>query len=75
MACGETAIDVAYEAMKGDAKSVTMCFRTGFLSFPKALSRFKVFGKQFKGGLPIDGLITNHHSRRNGLTHAHFLSE
>tara|TARA_R110002003_G_scaffold70_23_gene6530 strand:+ start:5982 stop:7130 length:1149 start_codon:yes stop_codon:yes gene_type:complete len=45
--------------MKGDAKSVTMCFRNGFLSFPKALSRFKVFGKQFKGGLPIDGLITN----------------
>jgi dimethylaniline monooxygenase (N-oxide forming) len=36
-----------------------MCFRTGFLSFPKALSRFKVFGKQFTGGLPIDGLITN----------------
>lgn len=52
-------IDVAYEAIKADAKSVTMCFRTGFLSFPKALSRFKVFGKQFKGGLPIDGLITN----------------
>lgn len=51
--------DVAYEAMKGDANSVTMCFRSGFLSFPKALSRFKVFGKQFKGGLPIDGLITN----------------
>ena len=75
MGCGETAMgmlharhsdkyrltypDVAYEAMKGDANSVTMCFRTGFLSFPKALSRFKVFGKQFKGGLPIDGLITN----------------
>jgi dimethylaniline monooxygenase (N-oxide forming) len=36
-----------------------MCFRTGFLSFPKALSRFRVFGFQFKGGLPIDGLITN----------------
>jgi dimethylaniline monooxygenase (N-oxide forming) len=51
--------DIAYEAIKSDAKSVTMCFRTGFLSFPKALSRFKVFGKQFKGGLPIDGLITN----------------
>jgi dimethylaniline monooxygenase (N-oxide forming) len=45
--------------MKGEAKSVTMCFRNGFLSFPKALSRFKVFGRQFKGGLPIDGLITN----------------
>lgn len=36
-----------------------MCFRTGFLSFPKALSRFQIFGKQFKGGLPIDTLITN----------------
>jgi dimethylaniline monooxygenase (N-oxide forming) len=36
-----------------------MCFRTGFLSFPKQLSRFQVFGKVFKGGLPIDGLITN----------------
>jgi dimethylaniline monooxygenase (N-oxide forming) len=73
MGCGETAMgtlfhfertlltgsDVAYEAIKADAKSVTMCFRTGFLSFPKALSRFKVFGKQFNGGLPIDGLITN----------------
>lgn len=36
-----------------------MCFRTGFLSFPKALSRFQVFGRQFTGGLPIDTLITN----------------
>lgn len=36
-----------------------MCFRTGFLSFPKQLSRFQVFGKTFTGGLPIDGLITN----------------
>jgi dimethylaniline monooxygenase (N-oxide forming) len=36
-----------------------MCFRTGFLSFPKQLSRFQVFGWAFKGGLPIDGLITN----------------
>lgn len=52
-------VDIAYEAIKADAAAVTMCFRTGFLSFPKALSRFKVFGKQFKGGLPIDGLITN----------------
>lgn len=51
--------DIAYEAIKADAKSVTMCFRTGFLSFPKALSRFQVFGWRFKGGLPIDGLITN----------------
>lgn len=59
LGCGETAMDVVYEAIKADAKSVTMCFRTGFLSFPKALSRFKIFGKQFNGGLPIDGLITN----------------
>jgi dimethylaniline monooxygenase (N-oxide forming) len=51
--------DVAYEAIKADAAAVTMCFRTGFLSFPKALSRFQIFGKVFKGGLPIDGLITN----------------
>ncbi|KXJ94515.1 dimethylaniline monooxygenase, partial [Microdochium bolleyi] len=59
LGCGETAMDIAYEAIKADAKSVTMCFRTGFLSFPKQLSRFQVFGKAFKGGLPIDGLITN----------------
>ncbi|KAK5993834.1 Monooxygenase PC-14 [Cladobotryum mycophilum] len=59
LGCGETAMDIAYEAIKADATAVTMCFRTGFLSFPKALSRFQVFGKVFKGGLPIDGLITN----------------
>lgn len=59
LGCGETAMDIAYESIKADAATVTMCFRTGFLSFPKALSRFQVFGKQFKGGLPIDGLITN----------------
>ncbi|EAW06330.1 flavin-containing monooxygenase [Aspergillus clavatus NRRL 1] len=59
LGCGETAMDIAYESIKADAQSVTMCFRTGFLSFPKQLSRFQVFGKTFKGGLPIDGLITN----------------
>lgn len=59
LGCGETAMDIAYESIKADATSVTMCFRTGFLSFPKSLSRFQVFGKPFKGGLPIDGLITN----------------
>jgi dimethylaniline monooxygenase (N-oxide forming) len=59
LGCGETAMDISYEAIKADAKSVTMCFRTGFLSFPKALSRFQVFGRTFRGGLPIDGLITN----------------
>lgn len=75
LGCGETAMgeliqanqkelsntfeDIAYESIKADAESVTMCFRTGFLSFPKQLSRFQVFGKTFSGGLPIDGLITN----------------
>ncbi|KAJ5263639.1 Monooxygenase [Penicillium angulare] len=59
LGCGETAMDIAYESIKADAQSVTMCFRTGFLSFPKQLSRFQVFGKTFSGGLPIDGLITN----------------
>ena len=59
LGCGETAMDIAYESIKADAKSVTMCFRTGFLSFPKVLNRFKVFGKTTGGSLPIDGLITN----------------
>jgi dimethylaniline monooxygenase (N-oxide forming) len=59
LGCGETAMDIAYEAIKADAQSVTMCFRTGFLSFPKVLNRFQVFGKTFGGSLPIDGLITN----------------
>lgn len=59
LGCGETAMDIAYEAIKANAQSVTMCFRTGFLSFPKVLNRFQVFGKTFGGSLPIDGLITN----------------
>ena len=59
LGCGETAMDIAYEAIKAPARSVTMCFRTGFLSFPKVLNRFRVFGKVFGGRLPIDGLITN----------------
>jgi dimethylaniline monooxygenase (N-oxide forming) len=59
LGCGETAMDIAYEAIKAPARSVTMCFRTGFLSFPKVLNRFRVFGKTFGGRLPIDGLITN----------------
>ena len=59
LGCGETAMDIAYEAIKSPAKSVTMCFRTGFLSFPKVLNRFQVFGFKTGGSLPIDGLITN----------------
>lgn len=52
-------MDVAYEAIKAPAKSVTLAYRTGWLSFPKVLNRFRVFGKTFGGSLPIDGLITN----------------
>lgn len=59
LGCGETAMDIAYEAIKANAQTVTMCFRSGFLSFPKVLNRFQVFGKTFGGSLPIDGLITN----------------
>ena len=59
LGCGETAMDIAYEAIKANAQSVTMCFRTGFLSFPKVLNRFQVFGRTTGGSLPIDGLITN----------------
>jgi len=59
LGCGETAMDITYEAIKANAHSVTMCFRTGFLSFPKVLNRFQVFGKTTGGSLPIDGLITN----------------
>lgn len=43
--------DIAYEFIKADAQSVTMCFWTGFLSFPKSLSRFQGFGKTRSGGL------------------------
>ncbi|KAH8730825.1 hypothetical protein GQ44DRAFT_812254 [Phaeosphaeriaceae sp. PMI808] len=57
MGCGETTIDIAYTAFKLDAKSVTMCFGIGVLSFPTAFPRFKGFGKQFKDGMPINSLI------------------
>jgi len=76
LGCGETAMDVAYESIKANAKSVTMCFRTGFLSFPKVLNRFRIFGRSVHNGtLPIDGLITNlfetayvnHHIRESRL--------
>ncbi|BFZ61604.1 hypothetical protein YB2330_002676 [Saitoella coloradoensis] len=59
LGCGETAMDVAYEAIKADCPQVVLAHRGGWLSFPKALSAFRVFGKAFKGRLPIDGLITN----------------
>ncbi len=59
LGCGETAMDVAYQAVKAGCPQIVLSQRGGFLSFPKVLNRFKVFGKSFGGSLPIDGLITN----------------
>ncbi|KAK4058226.1 hypothetical protein OIO90_000965 [Microbotryomycetes sp. JL221] len=56
---GETSMDLCYEAIQGGAKQVVVCHRGGFLSFPKVLNDFQVFGIKFDGDLPIDGLITN----------------
>ncbi|TCD70584.1 hypothetical protein EIP91_002614 [Steccherinum ochraceum] len=58
---GETGMDLAYEAAKAGAKEVTLCSRGGFLSFPKVLNDFSVFGFKFESDnpVPIDGLITN----------------
>ncbi|KAK8854495.1 hypothetical protein IAR55_003233 [Kwoniella newhampshirensis] len=59
LGCGETGMDVAYESIMAPSKRVWMGVRTGFLSFPKVLNNFRVFGTTFDGNLPIDGLITN----------------
>lgn len=59
LGCGETAMDIAYEAVKSGCPQVVMSQRGGFLSFPKVLNRFSVFGFTTKAKLPIDGLITN----------------
>ncbi|KAJ6500541.1 FAD/NAD(P)-binding domain-containing protein [Mycena sanguinolenta] len=62
MGTGETGLDLAYEAAKAGAKEVVLCSRSGFLSFPKALNDFEIFGfgfKSDKASVPIDSLITN----------------
>jgi len=56
---GETAMDLVYESIKSDCPEVVLCHRSGWLSIPKVLSDFRIFGFDFKGALPIDGLITN----------------
>lgn len=49
--------------MDGDSRRVRTFACTSlnrsFLSFPKVLNNFRVFGTTFDGNLPIDGLITN----------------
>lgn len=59
LGCGETAMDIAYEAVQCGNNQVVMSLRGGFLSLPKVLNRFSVFGYTTKAKLPIDGLITN----------------
>jgi len=59
LGCGETGMDLAYESCKAGAREVTLCHRGGYLSFPKVLNAFEMFGIRFDGELPIDGLITN----------------
>ncbi|KAF8889777.1 FAD/NAD-P-binding domain-containing protein [Gymnopilus junonius] len=58
---GETGMDLTYEAVKAGAKQVILCSRSGFLSFPKALNDFEIFGMKFnsENPVPIDSLITN----------------
>jgi len=56
---GETGMDLSFFSVKGLAKQITLSTRSGFLSFPAVLSDFRVFGVDFDGSLPIDGLITN----------------
>ncbi|KAF8163187.1 FAD/NAD(P)-binding domain-containing protein [Crassisporium funariophilum] len=58
---GETGLDLAYEAVKAEAEEVVLCSRSGFLSFPKALNDFELFGFKFQSDrpVPIDSLITN----------------
>jgi dimethylaniline monooxygenase (N-oxide forming) len=52
---GETAMDLVYEAVQSDCPEVVLCHRNGWLSIPKVLSDFRIFGFDFKGALPIDG--------------------
>ncbi|KAL1661710.1 hypothetical protein GGF50DRAFT_60535 [Schizophyllum commune] len=58
---GETGMDLAYEAAKAGAEEVVLCSCRGFLSFPKALNNFELFGFKFDSPtpIPIDSLITN----------------
>ncbi|KAI0094077.1 FAD/NAD(P)-binding domain-containing protein [Irpex rosettiformis] len=58
---GETGTDLAYESAKAGAEEAVLCTKRGFLSIPKALNDFEVFGVPFKAPrpLPIDSLITN----------------
>lgn len=55
---GESAMDIAYAAILGHAKSVTMCFRTGFLSIPKSLD-LRLFGRSWAPNISLDWLQAN----------------
>ena len=56
---GESATDIAYESIRANAKTVTMCFRSGFLSIPNTFNGFQLFGKSFGSTIALDWLTTN----------------
>ncbi|KAJ3151710.1 hypothetical protein HDU89_001758 [Geranomyces variabilis] len=59
LGCGETAMDIAYEARQVGHR-VVISQRNGFLSFPKMLSDFTVLGFKSAGKpIPLDTLISN----------------
>ena len=53
LGCGETAMDIAYEAIKADAKSITMCFQQAFFLFPRFSTDFKFLGKPQEEACPL----------------------
>ncbi|KAE8443713.1 hypothetical protein EG329_001485 [Mollisiaceae sp. DMI_Dod_QoI] len=55
---GESAMDIAYAGILARAKSVTMCFRSGFLSIPRSLD-LRIFGKPLGSPLSLDWLNAN----------------
>ena len=60
LGCGETAMDIAHETIKADAKSTTICFRTNSSLSQKLTRSDKCLGGLSKAGwLPIDGPITD----------------
>lgn len=56
---GESATDIAYDGVRANAKTVTMCFRNGFLSIPNTFNGFQLFGKSFGPTIALDWLTTN----------------
>lgn len=58
LGCGETSMDIVYEAIQAGCPEVVLSHRGGWLSIPKVLSDFEVMGLRYEGNLPIDGSWT-----------------